>query len=219
MPTTLSASRTEALTGAPFLVIPATQGRRTMSEPPTQPDRARDFDREREFLLNRVRVMARGRVPGDQEDIAADAWIRFDRAVRREGARNEEALMTSIAWRTWVDFCRKEASARRALGERVPVEDEPIGAPEVEPGVDPERLAIWRFAVCQWFAQHQPRCVEAARQFFSERDWVEIAGKTGERPNSLAKRWQRCKDLFVDMVRADRGSLRDILDYFEGATT
>jgi len=190
-----------------------------LSEPPAQVAPTRNFERELEFLRNRVRALARGRFPDEQEDVASDAWIRLDRALRRGGARNEEALMTRIAWRAWVDFFRRKKSASGVFGAPVPIEGIDVGEDEADPSVDPEALAIWRFAVYEWFAQHQPRCVDPARQLFSGRNWVEAGAELGERPNSLAKRWQRCKDQFLESVRQDRGMLREILDYFERAAT
>ncbi len=190
-----------------------------LSEPPAKAESARDFERELRFLRDRIRVLARGRFPAGQEDVAADAWIRLDRALRRETARNVEALMTSIAWRAWVDFCRRQKSEQLALGVRATIEDLDIEAAEQDPGVDPEALATWRFSVFEWFAQHQPRCLEPTRQLFAGRNWVDAAADLGERPNSLAKRWQRCKELFLRMAREDRGSLGEILAYFERAMT
>jgi len=187
------------------------------SEPPAQVDAARDYERELEFLRERVRALARGRFPDEQQDVAADAWIRLNRALRREAAENPEALMASIAWRTWLDFSRKKARLRRGWGSSVPIDDLDLPSGDGAPSVDSEALALWRFAVCEWFAQHLPPCAESARQYFSSRTWSEAASELGERAEALAKRWQRCKDKFVDMVRADRGSLREILDHFERA--
>jgi len=188
-----------------------------LSEPPASPGTSRDVQRELDFLRQRIRALARGRFPDEQEDVASDAWIRLDRAVRREAARNEEAMMTSIAWRAWVDFCRKKLSEKRSLGTPVPLDELEIEAATDEHGVDPDALAMWRFSVSEWFARHQPRCLEPARELFAGRSWVEAAARLGERPNSLAKRWQRCKEAFLEVVRTDRGELRKLLDYFEGA--
>jgi DNA-directed RNA polymerase specialized sigma24 family protein len=189
-----------------------------LSEGPAHAQAVRDVQRELEFLKLRIRALARGRFPDEHDDVASDAWIRLDRTLRREGARNEEALMTHIAWRAWVDFCRKKSSESRALGAPVPLDDVEVEAVSQGHGVDPEELAMWRFAVCEWFAQHQPPCLETARHYLEGRSWVEAAAVLRERPNSLAKRWQRCREQFLEMVRADRGQLREILDYFERST-
>ena len=197
----------------------ATLVRRTPGEPSDATASARDVLKELEFLRHRIGALARGRYPDEQEDVASDAWIRLDRALRREGARNEEAMMTSIAWRAWIDFCRKKMTACGALGHPVPLDEVEVKAATVEHGVDPEALATWRFAVLEWFARHQPRCMEPAHQQFAGRSWTEAAEELREQPNSLAKRWQRCKDAFVSAIRKDRGELRGILDYFEEAVT
>ena len=185
--------------------------------PPPASEAVRDFKHELEFLQKRVRALARGRFADELEDVASDAWIRVDRAVRKEGARNEDALMTRIAWRTWVDFCRRKASQARALGKSVPLDDVELGAVQQIPGIDPEALALWRFSICEWFECHQPKCLEPARQILSGRTWVQAAAELGERANSLAKRWQRCRELFIEVARGDRGELRRILDHFEQA--
>lgn len=177
----------------------------------------RDIERELEFLRFRVRSLARGRFVDEQDDIVSDAWIRLDRALRRDEARNEEALMARIAWRTWVDFCRRRATLCRALGQAVPLEAVELQELEQDSGIDPSALALWRFSIMEWFRANQPNCEEVARHVFDKRGWAEVAESLGERPNSLAKRWQRCREAFVSLARADRGELRLLLDNFEAS--
>ncbi|MGH7725632.1 MAG: hypothetical protein ACREOU_09405 [Candidatus Eiseniibacteriota bacterium] len=126
--------------------------------------------------------------------------------------------MSRIAWRAWVDFCRHRKAETGALGTAVDVDDVELESPP-DSTVDPHALALWRFAVCEWFARHSPRCLDPAKFVFDGRSWAEAAECLKERPNSLAKRWQRCREQFLSYVRADRGELRDLLDYFEGLAT
>lgn len=189
-----------------------------LSEPP-EVGSARDFSQEIDFLRRQVRALAKGRYRDELDDVASEAWIRLDRALRREEARDIGALMSRIAWRSWVDFYRRRMAEARALGAPIPADDVDLHAAEPDAGVDLDALAAWRFSVCEWFAKHHPACLEPARQMFEGRSWVEAGEALRERPNSLAKRWQRCRERFVSTVRADRGDLRHILDYFERGTS
>lgn len=173
---------------------------------------ARDFQQEIRFLRDRMTALARGRYPDELDDIAHEAWIRLHRALQRESAQNLEALMTRIAWRSWVDFCRKRATERRVLGTPVAVEETSVGEVSDAPTLDLEALESWRFAVCEWFAEHRPPCLAIVGHVFAGRSWNEASRELGERPNTLAKRWQRCREQFLELARRDRGPLRRVLD-------
>jgi len=190
------------------------ESRRVLKEP-SEVEVERDSQHELDFLRGRIRALARGRFADEQEDVATDAWIRLDRALRREMARNLEAMMTHIAGRAWIDFCRRKMSEGRALGTRVPVEAAETEAVSQDRGVDPDALRFWRFAVFEWFSQHSPGCLEPARQVFAGRTWVQAAQELQIKANSLAKRWQRCREQFLEVVKRDPGDLRALLDYFE----
>lgn len=179
----------------------------------------RNSGAELRALRQRMQSLAAGRYFADLDDIAADAWIRLDRALGREPAQNLEALMTSVAWRAWVDFCRKKAAERRALGQSVDIDEMELAIPEEERAIDPDALATWRFAMSEWFQRNQPQCLDPARTVFEGRTWGELAEALGAKPNSLAKRWQRCRESFLAAARADRGDLRKLLLYFEALAT
>lgn len=187
-----------------------------MRSPADPTVRERDVAYELAFLRRCISTLARGRSAADLDDVASDAWIRLDRTLRREPARNLEALMNRVARFAWVDHCRSLAARTRALGATISIEETEMEAPTHEPGWDPHALAQWRFAVCEWFTLHRPPCLALVQILFSGRTWLEVSDSLGERPNSLAKRWQRCKDEFLASVRRERkGSLREILSYFE----
>jgi DNA-directed RNA polymerase specialized sigma24 family protein len=180
-----------------------------------QPEGVRDAAAELAFLRRFVATLAHGRSSADVEDVASDAWIRLDRTLRREPARDQEALMKRVARFAWVDHCRSLAARSRAFGTPIPAADIQIEAIPHDPGADPNALALWRFAIYEWFTLHHPPCLALAHTVFSGRTWTEAAETAGARPNSLAKRWQRCRDSFLTAVRGERGSLREILRYFE----
>jgi DNA-directed RNA polymerase specialized sigma24 family protein len=183
-----------------------------MTEGPAVVVAGRDVQEELRFLRTRMVALARGRFPDDLDDIASEAWIRLNRAVQREEPRNAEALMTRIAWRSWVDFCRRKAAQARALGAPIPAEDVATLAATESSEIDPQLLETWRFSVCEWFARHRPGCLETARHVLAGRTWNQASDVAHERPNTLAKRWQRCREQFLAMARKDRGSLGRLLE-------
>lgn len=167
------------------------------------------------FFRRRLEVMARGRHRDELEDLAIEAWIRLDRFRQHEEARNLEALMTRIARFVWIDFVRKKARA----GESPASLDESeiqVAAPAQDSGVDPEALAIFRFAALEYFSRSAPRCHELGRFYFSGLNWFQVAEKLGEKRDAIAKRWQRCVEHLVAAGRKDPGAFGAALHQLEG---
>ncbi len=170
------------------------------------------------FFQRRMSTLARGRHRDDLEDLAMEAWIRLNRFRQHEEARNLEALMTRIARFVWIDFMRKKGR----VGEPTASLDEgelQIAAPPTVPGVDPQALAMFRFAALEFFSQSAPRCHELARHYFSGLNWFQVAERLGEKRDAIAKRWQRCVERLVAAGRNDRDGLGAILRELEGSVT
>jgi DNA-directed RNA polymerase specialized sigma24 family protein len=168
---------------------------------------AKQHQQELEFLRTRMAALARGRHSRDLEDLAMEAWVRWDRYRRREQAQNAEAMMSRIARFVWIDFVR--AAGRIPLP--IDLEGLDIVAPEDDPGVDPQALALLRFAILEHFARHAPKCHALAEHYFEGRNWFQVAELVREKRDAIAKRWQRCVEQLILLLRDDPGDLGRIL--------
>ena len=179
---------------------------------------ARDPRRELEFLRERVRRLARGRWASDLEDVAMEAWVNLDRALRREVARNLDALMTRVARFAWIDFVRRRRNDPLATPEDLLDDDATTGDRPPPDDVDPDALAMLRFFVLEYFARHgATECADIARHWFAGRNHAEIGRLVGEKRDAIAKRWERCRRRVVDAFRADPPEpLRGLASGFDG---
>jgi DNA-directed RNA polymerase specialized sigma24 family protein len=169
---------------------------------------ARNYEYERRFLRDRIARLARGRSPADLDDLASDAWVKLDRFLAREDARNLEAIMTRIAGCVWIDHSRRRARDPVVVGLE-PIVEAGAADPGLEDdSIDPSLIPAVRFCVLEFFELHQARdCHQLAQCFFAEVNWFEVARRTGERRDAIAKRWERCRRRLIDAFRADTPKL------------
>ncbi len=162
----------------------------------------------REFLCRRLRHELRGRDRDDLQDLTQEALTRLLRAIRRDGARSLEALMTAIARRTAIDHFRR----RRWAAQFDPLPDveggpgTPAGPAPDEFGDPVERL---RFVVLEFFAAHGSACHELALAFFDRRDWHCVARGTGRNYEAVRRQWTRCVSALRSEARRSPGRLTD----------
>jgi len=161
--------------------------------------------------------MARGRWASDLEDIAMEAWIVLDRVLRREQARNLDALMTRIARFTFIDAVRRLGHDPIERSQPIDDEDAAIGDPLIGSGIDPSALEMVRFCTLEYFTHHRAsECIEVARHWFAGRNHAEIGRLLGEKRDAIAKRWERCRRRVVEAFRADLpGPLRQFATELE----
>lgn len=176
--------------------------------PVTDSDKLRG---ELEFLRKRMTALARGRHARELEDLAMEAWVRWDRFRKREQARNPEAMMSRIARFVWIDFVRSAGD----IPQPVDFEGLDIPAPAVDPGIDPQALALMRFAILEHFGRHAPRCRELAEHYFQGLNWFQVAERLREKRDAIAKRWQRCVESLTEQLKSDAGDLGRIFALLE----
>jgi DNA-directed RNA polymerase specialized sigma24 family protein len=128
----------------------------------------------------------------DREDLIQDASVRLIRAIRRQGARNLQGLMTTIAYRTAIDFIR---SRRRKSGVFEPLNENNEGKVDDavesigEPG-DPQQRV--QFVVLEYFRRQKGSCYDLAKAFLESRNWLNIAKELGISHQAVRARGSRC---------------------------
>jgi DNA-directed RNA polymerase specialized sigma24 family protein len=160
-----------------------------------------DWDKARSFLS---RSLARKLFREDlatRDDLTQEALVRLLRAVRRETTHNLEGLMETIADRTVVDYLR-----RRRAWQKDPTID-PNEYPE-HPGLEAlpaddyfPSLDRLQFAVLEFFHEKNSSCLELARQYFQERNWLEVARMQGRPHTAIRQQWSRCVGLLRESAR------------------
>ena len=118
--------------------------------------------------------------------------MRLMRALGRGEARNLDAMMTSIADRTCIDFMRSRGRWSAILG---PINEVVLDTTEAadttsETLGDPRDRV--RFVVLQFFEQQGSACHELARAYFAELDWSLVAQGLGRSAEAVRKQWSRC---------------------------
>jgi hypothetical protein len=178
---------------------------------PTPAESKRETDvhwgEARAFLQRVIRHRLGHADPALLEDLTQEALVRLLRALRHEGARNLEGLMTEIARRTAIDWIR----TRQRWGRMVrPLDDEveeppDLATPKPEEFGDPNERT--RFVVLEYFHARSPGCHTLAVAFFQDEDWQTVAGRTGQGYAAVRKQWSRC----IDALRQAARSGGDIL--------
>ena len=166
------------------------------------------WEQAREFLRLRLSRSLDRADPETVQDLTQEALLRLLRTLRRERARNLEALMTEIARRTYVDFIRRR---RVRSAHFVPLDDaseavaDPGARPSDEIGDPVQRV---RFIVLQFFRTRRAKCLALARGFFSGRDWASLADDSGLSHDATRQQWSRCLELLRRHATSDTGLLR-----------
>jgi DNA-directed RNA polymerase specialized sigma24 family protein len=141
------------------------------------------------------------------EDLVQEAAVRLLRVVRREGARNLEALMNLIARRTAIDFIR---CRRRWAIIWEPMTEVTTNRPDSSakmPDIlgDPQERV--EFLVIEFFRARKGSCVELAMAFFRKRDWRSVSKEIGASHDAIRARWSRCVALLRREAARDPGLL------------
>ena len=162
----------------------------------------------RDFLRSRISRHLGLSDAESLDDLVQESLVRLLRVLRRERARNLEALMTEIAKRTYVDFVRRRRVQRawfEPLGDSTEQVSDPDAKVAVEIG-DPVRRV--RFIVLEFFENRHAQCLKLAQAFFADREWVEIAAERNSRPEAIRQQWLRCMGLLRLKAKHDKGLLR-----------
>lgn len=165
-----------------------------------------DWDRVRV----RLRELLRPRLSGSEahdalDDLVQEGIVRLLRLRRRERVENLEALLVTLAHRTWIDYTRRRARWRRIFELRDRDTEDPRAGEEASMG-DAERriqLVILRIAEGE-------ECRRLAADFFAERDWNAVARERGLSPAAVRKRWSRCLREIKEKIARDPW-IRDLL--------
>lgn len=127
------------------------------------------------------------------EDITQEASLRVIRAIRRQPARNVEALATHIAQKACADYVRRRR--REAALEKALIASAGHDFPSLRPASG-DVLDRLRFVVLEFFGESP--CGELAKAFFAGTNWKQYADGAGTEHSAERKKWSRC----VEKLRA-----------------
>ena len=172
---------------------------------PKSPDTmALDWDAIRLSLRRSVGGLAGGADAALVDDLVQEACVRFLRVSRRETVREPEALLATLARRTWYDHLRRTIRTRerfQSLGEDQLDVADPAPAWRAELGDPAERLAL---AVQEIFAgRGASECLDLLRNFLAAAGWQDLATQQGVAYAALRKRWSRCLAVARSELAAD----------------
>ena len=138
------------------------------------------------------------------DDLVQEACVRYLRAQRREEVREPEALMTTLARRTWYDHLRRRTRTRErftSLSENH--ERVAAASPARDPGFgDPaERLTLVVQEI--FLARGADECLDLLRSFLAATGWQNLAEHQQVGYAALRKRWSRCLAMARHELSAD----------------
>lgn len=166
-----------------------------------------DWDDARRFIQRVIRHRVGHADPSTIDDLTQEALVRLLRALRHEGARNLEGLMTEIARRTAIDWIRTRGRWGRLVRPLDDATDDPadpsVSLPD-EFGDPDERI---RFTVLEYFSARSPGCHALAIAFFQDEDWQRVAERTGRGYAAVRKQWSRCIEALRQAARTGAGPL------------
>ena len=174
------------------------------AESPTRFDANIDWIHARQFLRERLRREIDACDESQLDDLVQEACVRLLRACRRESIQQLEALMATIARRTWADHLRRRIVARRWLE---PYGDEFESTPADRPLYDPQFgdiLQRLELVIGEFFRrQAKPECQQLATAHFEGRGWNNVANELSISDVTVRKRWSRCVSLLRDEFERD----------------
>lgn len=171
------------------------------------------WDDARAFLRRRLATRLRGVDPGEIEDLTQEAMIRLLRAVRREGARSLEALMTTIAERTRNDFLKKwmnRGKRDQPIEEFEPLLAEPSGDASAALQAledDPGRVA---FLILQLVGRIQPSALPLLEAKMRGKSLEEVAREQRRTALAVRKEWSRVAQKLRDYASAHPEAFGDL---------
>ncbi len=137
------------------------------------------------------------------DDLTGEALVRIFVATRSRKPDNPEGFMTTIAHRTALDWTLRR-KRWRTLVQAWDAAAEHVSDPALRPEdvLSTDVLDRLRFFALEYFLSQQPVCVEVARAYFADTVWRDLAREVGERANTLAQRWHRCREQLITEIRS-----------------
>jgi DNA-directed RNA polymerase specialized sigma24 family protein len=165
---------------------------------------ALDWDAVRLGLRRAIGGLASGADAAVVDDLVQEACVRFLRVSRRETVREPDALLATLARRTWYDHLRRTVRTRERfqdLGDRELDVAGPAPAWEAALGDPAERLAL---VVQEIFTRRgASACLDLLQHFLAATSWQNLATRQGVAYTALRKRWSRCLAVARTELAAD----------------
>ena len=165
---------------------------------------ALDWEAIRLGLRRAIGGLAGGADAALVDDLVQEACVRFLRVSRREAVREPEALLATLARRTWYDHLRRTVRTRERfqdLGDKELDLAGSVPAWEAALGDPAERLAL---AVQEIFiGRGAAECLDLLRHFLAATSWQDLAARQGVAYAALRKRWSRCLVVVRTELAAD----------------
>jgi RNA polymerase sigma factor (sigma-70 family) len=196
---------------------PAAAGTHRPAATPARPATAGGIDLQeaRRFLERAIARQSFRNDPALADELAQEALVNLHRFLAAGGEpRNLEALLNTLAQRTFINHLRRER-ARKRVFEATP-ENAPERAdrgPRPDDGADPVDLI--EFVTLEHFAATSASCLELARHYFDGLDWERVATRLGLQPATVRQRWSRCRESLFACARTEGSALWALGPAFE----
>ena len=173
---------------------------------PTAPPRKSapsDWSRLSKLADRNIRHVLPGSSDELVEDLRQEALVRVMRALRHGEVRNLEALTTEIARRTSIDHLRSRRRWEALIEPWSDTSGDLADVSAADPSELGDPLERVRFGVLAFFDHGRSECLELARAYFRELDWLTVAAATGRSQEAVRKQWSRCVAALRAAVRTD----------------
>ncbi len=141
----------------------------------------------------------------DREDLVAEATASVWISTRTTRPDRLEAFLNTIAYRTFVDWCRRKQTRQKLFVTEAPMADPPA-PPVLDPDVG-DAFERRLFTMTSWFEQNQPACRPIAVEHVGRgRTLKDLAEEWNLSHDQLRQRWQRCRERFRKAVDAHRAA-------------
>src|SRR5262245_51943073 len=176
-----------------------------------QREREIDWNRARSFLRTRIRAQL-GRCEESQlEDLTHEGLIVLLRLARREGIRNVDGLIASVARTVAINEIRRLKRRRAHLADWDRSLDQILKLPTSNPDEWDDSLQELWFLVLEFFRVRKVQCHALAMAYAELGDWKATAARVGLEHDAARQQWSRCARMFRDELRRDPGPFRDWL--------
>ncbi len=163
-----------------------------------------DWDDVRHKLRRLVRGLAGDTDAAVVDDLVQETCVRLLRVTRREQVREPEALLATLARRTWYDHLRRLVRTRerfQTMGDDGFDAADPAAPWDADLGDPAERLAL---AVQEIFvSQDATTCLDLLQHYLAAASWQLLATREGVPYTAIRKRWSRCLSLARAQLVAD----------------
>ena len=174
-------------------------------------EREIDWDRARSQLRTRIRTQLGRCEETHLEDLTHEGLIVLLRVARRDGVRNLDGLVVTVARTVAINEIRRIKRRRAHLADWDQSLDQVLKLPSSSPHEWDESLQELWFLVLEFFRVRKAPCHSLAMAYAELGDWKASAERLGLEHDAARQQWSRCARMLRDELRRDPGPFRDWL--------